>query len=109
MKYLITESQLDSLIFRYLDNQDFIQVNYTYETYFVNSSSDRQGVIRYDGRDERCYIDIKLIDEVSSFFSLTFPLESLYLKYKSPFRYSILPCFLPPKSFPKLYSNISFL
>jgi len=70
MKYLITESQLDSLIFRYLDSQDFIQVNYTYETYFVNSSSDRQGVIRYDGRDERCYIDLNLIDEISSFFSL---------------------------------------
>ena len=70
MKYLITESKLDSLIFRYLDNQDFIQINYTYETYFVNSSSDRQGVIRYDGRDERCYIDLNLIDEISSFFSL---------------------------------------
>jgi hypothetical protein len=70
MKYLITESQLNKVIFKYLDNQDFIQVNYTYETYFVNSRSDRQGVIRYDSRDERCYIDFNLIDEVSSFFSL---------------------------------------
>ena len=70
MKYLITESQLNKVIFKYLDNQDFIQVNYTYETYFVNSRSDRQGVIRYDSRDERCYIDLNLIDEISSFFSV---------------------------------------
>jgi len=70
MKYLITESQLNKVIFKYLDNQDFIQVNYTYETYFVNSRSDRQGVIRYDSQDDRCYIDFNLIDEVSSFFSL---------------------------------------
>jgi hypothetical protein len=70
MKYLITESKLDSLIFRYLDNQDFIQINYTYETYFVNSRGDKSGVIKYDSQDDRCYIDFNLIDEVSSFFSL---------------------------------------
>ena len=70
MRYQITDKQLERVIFLYLDNQDFIEVNYTYETYFVNSTSDKQGVIRYDGRDERCYIDINLIIEVSGFFAL---------------------------------------
>jgi hypothetical protein len=70
MRYQITDKQLEGAIFLYLDNQDFIEVNYTYETYFVNSTSDKQGVIRYDGRDEVCYIDINLIIEVSGFFAL---------------------------------------
>ena len=70
MRYQITDKQLEGVIFLYLDNQDFIEVNYTYETYFVNSRSDKSGVIRYDSQDDRCYIDFNLIDEVSSFFSL---------------------------------------
>jgi hypothetical protein len=70
MRYQITDKQLEGAIFLYLDNQDFIEVNYTYEIYFVNSTSDKQGVIRYDGRDEVCYIDINLIIEVSGFFAL---------------------------------------
>ena len=70
MKYLITESQLDKAIFKYLDNQDFVTINYTYETYFANSISDRQAVILHYYRDERCYVSIELIDEISIFFSL---------------------------------------
>jgi len=47
MKYLITESQLDKVIFRYLNNQNFIQIERNNIIYFVNSEGDKYGQIRY--------------------------------------------------------------
>ena len=70
MKYLITESQLDRVIFKYLDNQDFIQIEKNDKIYFVNSEDDEYGQIRYDKDDGWCYIYHELIHEISSFFSL---------------------------------------
>ena len=70
MKYLITESQFDKVIFRYLDNQDFIQINKGDKIYFVNSENDKYAQIRFDKDDGWCYIDYDLIEEISSFFSL---------------------------------------
>jgi len=40
MKYLITESQFDNVVFKYLDNQDFIQINSGDNIFFVNSEGD---------------------------------------------------------------------
>ena len=70
MKYLITESQFDKVIFRYLDNQDFIVTGNDTSLFFVNSDDDKYAQIRYDEEDGWCYIDINLIREISSFFSL---------------------------------------
>ena len=68
MKYLITESQFEKAIFKYLDNQDFIQIEKANRIYFINSEGDEYAQIRYD--DGWCYIDFDLITEISSFFSL---------------------------------------
>jgi len=70
MKYLITESQIDKVIFKYLDNQDFIQIKKGDKIYFVNSESDKYGQIRYDKSDGWCGIYYELIDEISAFFSM---------------------------------------
>jgi len=70
MKYKITDSQLESVIFLYLDNQDFIQIEREDSIYFVNSEGDEYAQIRYDKKNGWCYIHYKLIDEISSFFSL---------------------------------------
>jgi hypothetical protein len=70
MKYLITESQLDKVIFRYLDNQDFIRIERDDKIYFANSEGDEYAQIRYDKDDGWCGIHYKLIYEISSFFSL---------------------------------------
>ena len=70
MKYLITESQLDKVIFRYLNNQDFIQIEKGNNIYFVNSEGDVYAQIRYDKNNGWCYVYWKLINEISSFFSL---------------------------------------
>ncbi len=70
MKYKITDSQLESVVFLYLDNQDFIQIERGNKIYFANSEGDEYAQIRYDKDDGWCYIHYKLIDEISSFFSL---------------------------------------
>ena len=45
MKYLITESQFDSILFKYLNNQDFIQIKKGNNIYFVNSEDDEYAQI----------------------------------------------------------------
>jgi len=70
MKYLITESQLDKVIFRYLNNQDFIQIEKGNKIYFVNSEGDEYAQIRYNKSSGWCYTSWELVGEISSFFSL---------------------------------------
>jgi hypothetical protein len=71
MKYLITESQLDRVIFRYLDIKNFIQIEkYDSMIGFVNSEGDKHAQISYDKLEGECLIYHNLIEEISSFFSL---------------------------------------
>ena len=70
MKYLITESQFDKVIFKYLDNQDFIRIDKGERIYFVNSEGDEYAQIRFDKKNGFCYIYYKLINEISMFFSM---------------------------------------
>jgi hypothetical protein len=70
MKYLITESQLDKVIFKYLDNQDFIKIEKNDSIYFVNSEGDEYAQIRFDKKDGWCMIYYKLVEEISAFFSM---------------------------------------
>ena len=71
MKYLITESQLDKFIFKYIDLKRFILVEMGNDkVYFVNSENDEYAQIRFDKDDGWCFIDYNLINEISSFFSL---------------------------------------
>ena len=72
MKYLITESQLDNIIFKYLDNQDFIIIDMNDSIYFVNSEGDEHAQIRYDKKNGWCGIYYKLVDEISRFFSMEY-------------------------------------
>ena len=80
MKFLITESRLDSVVFKYLDNQDFIikkspktSFGVSNITHFLNSSGDlaADSLINFY-RDGDCWINIELIDEIARFFSLEF-------------------------------------
>ena len=72
MKYLITESKLDSIIFKYLDNQDFVVIKMGNRLYYVNSEDDEYAQIRYHPKDRWCTIHYDLADEVSKFFSLDY-------------------------------------
>ena len=68
MKYLITESQFDKVIFKYLDNQDVIRVNKNQEICFLNSSDDLWAVMKYVR--SKLIINDGLTKEISSFFSI---------------------------------------
>jgi len=75
MKYLINESQIDKVIFKYLDNQDFITKRMAGDniTYFVNSENDEYSdslIIHYRNGD--CVMSFELIDEIATFFSMEF-------------------------------------
>ena len=72
MKFILTESKMEQVIFKYLDNQDFVKIEGVEDVYFTNSSDDEYGKIRYDKTNGKCYIDTKLIFELISFFSLEF-------------------------------------
>jgi hypothetical protein len=72
MKYLITESKLDSIIFKYLDNQDFVVIKMSNRLYYVNSEDDEYAQVRYHPKDRWCTIHYDLADEVSKFFSLDY-------------------------------------
>jgi hypothetical protein len=74
MKYIITESQRDKAVFSYLDNQDFEISKIGASTYFKHPDDDGFAQIKYGGRhhnEELYFIYRNLVDEVSSFFSLS--------------------------------------
>lgn len=76
MKYLINESQIDKVIFKYLDNQDFITKRMAGDniTYFVNSENDEfsGGLIQHYRSGGECVMSFELIDEIKEFFSMEF-------------------------------------
>ncbi len=73
MKYLITESQFNKAVFKYLDNQDFEISKIGASTYFKHPDDDGFAQIKYSGhRNEDLYFIYRdLVEEVSSFFSLS--------------------------------------
>ena len=64
------KSQIDKIVFKYLDNQGFVQFDTNDGIYFVNSGDDEYVITKYDKDDGWCYIKYKLIEEISNFFSL---------------------------------------
>ena len=80
MKYLITESQIDKVIFRYLDNQDFVLYdderkfhNYIYFLNHINDDTAQISIYVTNAFGEVrnwVYVNNDLIKELSSFFSI---------------------------------------
>ena len=80
MKYLITESQLDKVIFKYLDIQDFVlydeKKKFNNYIYFLNHINDDTAQISVYvtnalGKDrDWVYVNGELIEELSGFFSI---------------------------------------
>jgi hypothetical protein len=71
MKYLITESQFDRAVFKYLDLKRFIKIKKDNdEIYFAKSKNDKYAQIWVRG-DDLCFIYWKLINEISTFFNLS--------------------------------------
>ena len=67
MKFLITENKLEQIVFKYLDNQDFVKIEQGDIIYFVNSEGNKFAQIRYYKYHGTCYINDDLTQEISSF------------------------------------------
>lgn len=68
MKYIITESQLNKVIFRYLDNQNFVKIKKDKEICFLYSPDDLWAVMKYIRG--KLIINDDLTREIESFFSV---------------------------------------
>jgi len=68
MKYLITESQRDKMVFKYLDNQNFLKVKKDKEICFLYSPDDLLAVMKY--MRGKLIINKDLTTEIESFFSI---------------------------------------
>lgn len=68
MKVLLTESQLNKVILRYLDNQKFIKVKKDKEICFLYSPDDLWAVMKY--RSGQLIISDELTYGIESFFSI---------------------------------------
>ena len=81
MKYLITESQLDNIIYIYLDNLNLYKIEDRGDYYFWKSkeSWNRNDyvVISASRKRKDCFVSSDLLSEISTFFSLD--LESALL------------------------------
>lgn len=73
MKYLITESQFEKVIFKYLDNQDFIKMNPIDDYIYWNRSDYENGIptiVISTHKKSICFINAKLVNFITSFFGL---------------------------------------
>ena len=70
MKFSITESKLNKVIFNYLNQKHFIKKEINDRIYFLYNIDDEYAQIRYDKNDGKCYISYDLLTEISAFFSL---------------------------------------
>ena len=69
MKFIITESKMENIIFKYLDNQDFVKVDVNRGFELLNSEDDDVVQIYYDYKYKTCYIYPELNNEIRDFFS----------------------------------------
>jgi len=80
MKYLITESKLEKVIFKYLDIQDFViydnKKRFSNYIYFLNSESDRESQISVYTNNafgevrNWIFVNSDLTDKLSNFFPI---------------------------------------
>jgi hypothetical protein len=80
MKLIITENQkgriIEKLIFKYLDKQNYNQIEINDRLYFVKNIGDQSADIRFDKSDGWCYIHYDLV----SFFSRMMGIEYYDIK-----------------------------
>ena len=82
MKFLITENKIEQVVFKYLDNKNFIIKETDKNYYFLENENDEYAQIRVRKYDMFCFIYHKLSEEIKSFFSLeTLMVKSVLTKY----------------------------
>ena len=70
MKFEISDSKLEQVIFRYLDNKNFV-IRETPLDYTLLTWDDKYTPIKIRKNNMICLIYFKLVKEISSFFSIS--------------------------------------
>lgn len=71
MKFIITENRFKNVVFKYLDNQDFIiKKQFDDNLVFVNSENDERAVLILNKKHNVVGITEDFLDEITSFFSM---------------------------------------
>jgi hypothetical protein len=71
MNYIITESRLHQMIFKYLDLMKLSTTEIQKEIYFMENEDDDYGVLRYDTNDGWLFILGGFNRQISNLFSLS--------------------------------------
>jgi hypothetical protein len=72
MRYILTQDQLDNLVFKFLDTKRFIQIKRGNKVYFVTKSNLEVADIVFDLKYKICYPYPYFIKSVAEFFDLGF-------------------------------------
>lgn len=74
MKYLITESKLNSIVFDYLNSQNFYRMSYAWGFVFWDSKESKESgghiLIVTNRQNKDCFVNSDLVVRVASFFAL---------------------------------------
>jgi phage-related protein len=72
MKFIITESKLNNVIFTYLDTKPFIKIDDGNRIFLLknNKEEENYSVIFYSRKSNTCFVKKQFVDNVSTFFSL---------------------------------------
>ena len=70
MKFILTESKLEQIVFKYLDKQDFIKIEKRNYIYFVNSKDDEYAQISINKNFGFCYVSPELTVNIEAIFSM---------------------------------------
>ena len=75
MKYIIPESRLHQIIFKYLDMQDFNMVEKDNYIYFIENVGDKYGFLKYNYDTGSLFILKVFADKISNIFGI--PIKDL--------------------------------
>jgi hypothetical protein len=70
MKFEITNDKLEKIIFKYLDNRNYIIKEIPDSYIFIENEDDRYAQIKIRKRDMICFISNKIAEEIETFFSV---------------------------------------
>ena len=70
MKFEIGKNKLEGVIFKYLDNKNFIIKETPENYYFIENEEDKYAQIMVTKYDMLCLINRKLVEEIELFFSI---------------------------------------
>jgi hypothetical protein len=74
MNFEINENKLQKIVFKYVDNKNYVIKETDDDYYFLENEGDEYAQIRVRKNDMLCFIYNELTEEIKSFFSIEYPM-----------------------------------